>query len=582
MKEGYEQVARPRVLIANRGEIAVRIIRTCRDMGIPTVAVYSDADRDSMHVEMADSAYRVGPALPSESYLSIEAILEAAHRSRATLVHPGYGFLAERAPFARAVQEAGLTFVGPSPESIEMMGDKAGARQAADAAGMPIVPGTREPVDLRQAKKEAQRIGFPLLVKAAFGGGGKGMHVVRSPEHLEESLRRSAREAQSYFGRPEVFLERYVDRAHHVEAQVLADTHGNVLFLGERDCSVQRRHQKLIEETPSPVMDQALRDRFAHAAIELTRQAGYVNAGTIECVLDETGDFFFLEMNTRLQVEHTVTEMVTGLDLVAWQLRIAMGESIAKLDAEPWGASIQCRINAEDPGRNFLPGPGRITRYEEPQGPFVRVDSGVALGRDIPGDYDSMFAKLIVAGEDRETARRRMLRALAEFVVEGVPTTIPVHRWVLERQEFRRGNHTTTWLEGVLPSAQLPAQVDLAPTETAVDPGRPADILVEVDGRRIPVRIYDERREVAPRPPMAHGAHHGEHVHGVISAPMQGTIVKVLVEKGQEIEAGDVICILEAMKMENHIASTREGEVTELPIRAGQVVELGQTLAVID
>jgi acetyl-CoA/propionyl-CoA/long-chain acyl-CoA carboxylase, biotin carboxylase, biotin carboxyl carrier protein len=575
-------VARPKqkVLIANRGEIAVRIMRTCRELGIPSVAVYSDADRDALHVEMADQAFRVGPAFASDSYLSIGAMLDAAKKSRATLVHPGYGFLAERAQFAQAIGEAGLTFIGPSPGAIETMGDKAAARRAADAAGVPIVPGTPEPVDVRHAKRHAERIGFPLMVKAAFGGGGKGMHVVRSAEHLEEALRRAAREAQSYFGRSEVFLERYVERAHHVEAQILADAHGTISFLGERDCSVQRRHQKLIEETPSPVVDEALRTRIGEAAISLARESGYVNAGTVECIVDEDGSFYFLEMNTRLQVEHTVTEMVTGYDLVALQIAVALGERL-ELDPVPRGHAIQCRINAEDPGRNFLPGPGRVSRYVEPSGPFVRVDAGVTAGRDIPGDYDSMFAKVVVQGENREQARRRMLRALAEFRVEGLPTTIPLHRWVLETPEFRSGATTTTWLERALAAVDLPAQVDLLPPDTGAKP-RPADILVEVDGRRVPVRIFDERRERAPQRPALHDAHHGEHVHGVISAPMQGTILKVLVEKGQGIQAGDVICVLEAMKMENHIASTREGEVTDLPIRAGQVVETGQALAVID
>jgi acetyl-CoA/propionyl-CoA carboxylase biotin carboxyl carrier protein len=574
-------VTKPKLLIANRGEIAVRIIRTCREMGIGSVAVYSDADRDALHVELADESYRVGPALASDSYLSIEAILEAGRRSKATLVHPGYGFLAERAQFAQAVGEAGFTFVGPSAEAIEHMGDKAAARRIADAAGMPIVPGTREPVDIEAAKREAPRVGFPLLVKAAFGGGGKGMHVVRDAKHLEDALKRASREASSYFGRPEVFLERYVDRARHVEAQIIADTHGTVVFLGERDCSVQRRHQKLIEETPSPLVDDALRERFADAAISLVREAGYVNAGTIECILDEDGSFYFLEMNTRLQVEHTVTEMVTGLDLVALQIEVALGGSLAGLEVSPRGHAIQCRINAEDPGRNFLPGPGRVTRYEEPGGPFVRIDSGVTQGREIPGDYDSMFAKLVVAGVDREQARQRMLRALGEYVVEGVPTTIPVHEWILGSEAFIDSTHTTTWLEKALVDAHLPAQGDLAAGASPRAP-RPRDILVEVDGRRVPVRIFDERREAAPRSPSTHGGHHGEHVHGEIRAPMQGTIVKVLVEKGQPIQAGDVVCILEAMKMENHIACTREGEITDLPIRPGQVVETGQLLAVID
>ncbi len=570
-----------KVLIANRGEIAVRIIRTCRDLGLPTVAVYSDADRDALHVEMADQSFRIGPALASESYLSIDAVLEAAHKARATLIHPGYGFLAERANFAKAVEETGFTFVGPSAAAIEQMGDKAAARVVADRAGVPIVPGTPEAVDIRHAKKQAERVGFPLLVKAAFGGGGKGMHVVRDAEHLEEALRRAAREAQSYFGRPEVFLERYVDRARHVEAQVIADTRGNVFFLGERDCTVQRRHQKLIEETPSPVMDEQMRTRFAEAAISLTKGSGYVNAGTIECIVDEDGSFYFLEMNTRLQVDHTVTEMVTGYDMVALQLQVAMGEKLDLVNA-PRGAAIQCRINAEDPGRNFLPGPGRITRYEEPAGPFVRVDSGVTAGRDVPGDYDSMFAKLIVSGENRERARMRMLGALSEFNVEGVPTTIPIHEWILRTKEFRTSAHTTNWLERALTDVDFPSHVDIQPAPGGQSAARPADILVEVDGQRVPVRIFDERRATAPRSPSASAAHHGEHVHGEIRAPMQGTILKVLVEKGQEIRAGEVVCILEAMKMENHIASTRDGEVTELPMRAGQVVETGQVLAVID
>jgi acetyl-CoA/propionyl-CoA carboxylase, biotin carboxylase, biotin carboxyl carrier protein len=573
---------KPRVLIANRGEIAVRIIRTCRELGIPSVAVYSDADRDALHVEMADQAFRIGPAQASASYLSIDAILDAARRAKATMIHPGYGFLSERAAFARAVGEAGITFVGPPPDAIETMGDKAAARRAADASGMPIVPGTREPVDAKHARKQAERIGFPLLVKAAFGGGGKGMHIVRDGGHLEEALKRGAREAQSYFGRPEVFLERYVDRAHHVEAQILADAHGSVAFLGERDCTVQRRHQKLIEETPSTAIDDTMRQRLAEASIALVRETGYVNAGTVECIVDEDGDFYFLEMNTRLQVEHTVTEMVTGLDVVALQLAVAMGESIEGLDPSPRGAAIECRVNAEDPSRNFLPGPGRITRYVEPAGPFVRVDAGVGLGRDVPGDYDSMIAKLIVSGTDRDAARRRIVRALDEYRIEGVPTTIPALRWVMESPEFRKGTHTTTWAERALAEADFPTHADLRPSGPQSLEGRPSDILVEVDGRRVPVRIFDERRGLAPRPPEIHAAAHQEHVHGEMRAEMQGTIVKVLVEKGQDIRAGEVICILEAMKMENHIAATRDGEVTDLPIRAGQVVETGQVLAVID
>ncbi len=570
-----------RILIANRGEIAVRIIRTIRELGHRAIAVYSDADRDALHVEMADAAYRIGPALSADSYLSIGAILDAARKAKATAIHPGYGFLSERAHFARAVEEAGFVFIGPPPDAIEMMGDKSAARQAADRVGVPIVPGTPEPVTPARAVIEAERIGYPVLVKAAFGGGGRGMQVVRSPKDLDAALKRATREAQAYFGRPEVFLERYLDRAHHVEAQILADHHGNMFFLGERDCSVQRRHQKLVEETPSPVVDAELRSRIGEAALALAKEAGYTNAGTVEGIVDDGGNYYFLEMNTRLQVEHTVTEMVTGLDLVQLQIAIALGERIDLSDVRPQGHAIQCRVNAEDASRNFLPGPGRVTAYREPSGPFVRVDSGIRAGKEIPSDYDSMFAKVIVSATSREAARRRMLRALGEFVVEGVPTTIPLHRWILESPEFRAGSHTTTWLERALRDAELPPPA--AETPPAVEPPTvPAELLLEVDGRRVPIRIFDHRRQSAPRPPSRHTGTHGEHVHSVISAPMQGTILRVLVEQGQEIQAGDVVCILEAMKMENAIPAPREGVVSELPVSPGTVVQVGQTIAVID
>jgi acetyl-CoA/propionyl-CoA/long-chain acyl-CoA carboxylase, biotin carboxylase, biotin carboxyl carrier protein len=575
-------VAKNKILIANRGEIAVRIIRTVRELGYRSVAVYSDADRDAVHVQMADEAHRIGPALPADSYLSIGAILEAARKSKTTAIHPGYGFLSERAHFAAAVTESGYVFIGPPAEAIDMMGDKAAARQAASRVGVPVAPGTPEPVTLAEAPAHAERIGYPVLVKAAYGGGGRGMQVVRKPDDLETALTRAAREAHSYFGRPEVFLERYVEHGHHVEAQVLADAHGNVSYLGERDCSVQRRHQKLIEETPSPVVDDDLRTRIGDAAIALAREAGYVNAGTVECILDEDGSFYFLEMNTRLQVEHTVTEMVTGLDMVALQIAVAFGERVDLSSVSPRGHAIQCRINAEDPTRNFLPGPGRVTGYREPTGPFVRVDSSIREGKEIPADYDSMFAKVIVSAEEREPARRRMLRALGEYHVEGVPTTIPLHRWILETHEFRRGAQTTTWLERALRDAELPGADWTAPATPEPKQGVPAEILVEMDGRRVPILIFDHRRDTAPRPPARHAAHHAEHVHSVIPAPMQGTILRVLVEEGQEIHAGDVVCILEAMKMENAIPAPREGVVSDLPVRAGQVVEVGETIAVID
>ena len=574
---------KPKVLIANRGEIAVRIIRTCREMGIPSVAVYSDADRDALHVELADEAYRIGPALAADSYLSIGALLEAARKSKATLVHPGYGFLSERAHFAKAVNENGLTFVGPSPEAIERMGDKMAARKAAEQAGVPIIPGTVEPVDEKTALKEAKRVGYPMAIKAAFGGGGRGMRVVRAKEELEEAISGAAREAQAYFGRPEVYMERYIDRAHHVEAQIVADTFGNVFFLGERDCSLQRRHQKLVEETPSPVVDEALRTRIGEAAIALAKGSSYTSTGTVECIADEDGNFYFLEMNTRLQVEHTVTEMVTGIDLVAAQIRVALGEQLDLSGATPRGHAIQCRLNAEDAAKGFQPTPGYIANYREPGGPFVRVDSGVAAGKDVSPDYDSMFAKLVAWGEDREEARARMLRALGEFQIDGIPTTIPFHQWVLDTPEFIAAKHTTTWVEAALAETPLPPpeSIIVGPIKGPKD-AVPDEIVVEVNSRRVPVRIFDRRLETAPPPPAKHATRHGEHVHGIIAAPMQGTILKVLVEQGQEIVAGDVICVLEAMKMENHIAATLDGTVSELPIMPGLVVDTDQTLAVID
>ncbi|MGH2678854.1 MAG: acetyl-CoA carboxylase biotin carboxylase subunit, partial [Actinomycetota bacterium] len=415
-------MAEPRILIANRGEIAVRVIRTCRELDIPTVAVYSDADRDSLHTELADEAFRIGPSSPAGSYLNVEALVGAAKQGQATMVHPGYGFLAENPDFARACQEAGLTFIGPPPEAMERMGDKAAARRAAEGVGVPVVPGISEPVGPERAVEVAGRVGFPLAVKAAHGGGGRGMHLVQDPSGLEEAVERSAREASAYFGRPEVYLERYITRAHHVEAQIVADAHGTYSFLGERDCTLQRRYQKLMEESPSPVVDADLRTRLGEAALAVARAAGYVNAGTVEFLVEDDGSFYFLEVNARLQVEHPVTEAVTGLDLVRVQIEVALGEHV-DLSPDLRGHAIECRLNAEDPAADFLPGPGKVTRLRLPGGPFVRVDAGVEQGRTIPGDYDSLFAKLITWGPDREAARSRILRALDELEVEGVPTT---------------------------------------------------------------------------------------------------------------------------------------------------------------
>ena len=565
-----------RVLIANRGEIAVRVIRTCREMGIPTVAVYSDADRDALHVEVADEAHRLGPPAPSESYLDVEAILGASRKSGATAIHPGYGFLAENPEFARACGEAGLTFIGPPPEAMEMMGDKAAARRAAEQVGVPVVPGVSEPVSVDGARSAAGRVGFPLAVKAAHGGGGRGMHLVDGPEDLADAVERSAREAKAYFGRPEVYLERYIARAHHVEAQVIADTHGNVSFLGERDCTLQRRYQKLVEESPSPVVDAKLRTRIGEAALAVAAKAGYVNAGTVEFLVEDDGSFYFLEVNARLQVEHPVTEMVTGLDLVRLQLEVALGEKV-DVQADARGHAIECRINAEDPGRDFLPGPGHVRRLQFPAGPFVRVDAGITEGRTIPGDYDSLFAKLICWGGDREEARRRTLRALDELHVEGVPTTIPFYLWVLDTLTFREGSHDTRWVERALERGEFKGEEWTA----VVDPARavrPARVVVELDGRRIPVRVWGDDLPTPPPPPAAAGHGGGSHAPGVIAAPMQGTILQVTVDPGQEIAAGDVVCILEAMKMENHIAATHDGVVGEVAVKPGDIVDTGQVL----
>jgi acetyl-CoA/propionyl-CoA carboxylase biotin carboxyl carrier protein len=506
------------------------------------------------------------------------------------MVHPGYGFLAENAGFARAVGKAGLTFVGPPPEAMELMGDKVAARRTAQEVGAPLIPGTLDPIDAKDAEGEAEGIGYPLVVKAAFGGGGRGMRLVREPAELAEAVERSAREAKAYFGRPEVYLEHYVERAHHVEAQVLADAHGHISFLGERDCTLQRRYQKLVEETPSPVVGPDLRGRIGEAAVAIARAVGYVSAGTVEFLVDEEGSFFFMEMNTRLQVEHPVTEMVTGLDLVGLMILVALGEGV-EIDAPPRGHSIECRINAEDPYRDFLPGPGVVTGYTPPAGPFVRVDSGVTEGRRVVGDYDSLFAKLVVWGEDREKARRRMLRALDEFKIEGIPTTIPFHQWVLECKEFREATAHTKWVEAALADGGLPtpsgkAVVGAEPEDEPVPKvpsSRPVQLVVEVDGHRVPVHVWGEDVSTPPPPPAS--ASHSAASTGtgdVIAAPMQGTILRVLVEPGQAVVAGETLCILEAMKMENHIVATRDGTVADVKVSKGDVVETGQRMVVIE
>jgi acetyl-CoA/propionyl-CoA carboxylase biotin carboxyl carrier protein len=575
-----------KVLVANRGEIAVRIFRTLRELGIGSVAVYSEADRAALHTRSADEAFLVGPGPASESYLVVERILEAAVKSGAEAVHPGYGFLAENAAFARAVEEAGLLWIGPPPSAIELMGSKTAARQAMQAAGVPIIPGTTDPVDsAEEVVRLGEEIGYPLLIKAAAGGGGKGMKVVGDAGEAAAAFASAQREGQAYFADPSVYVERYLEDPRHIEVQVLADAHGNVIHLGERDCTIQRRHQKLVEETPSPAVDDELRARIGRIAVDAARAAGYRSAGTIEGLLAPDGAYYFMEMNTRIQVEHTVTELVTGLDLIREQVLVAAGEplSLQQEDVRLTGHAIECRINAEDPSRGFLPTPGRITRYREPSGPGVRVDSGVEEGSTIPDLYDPMIAKLIVHGVDREHARKRMLRALDEFQVGGVHTLLGFHRALLEHPCFV----AAATCHGVVESEELAKRAEQLSHETTVVPGsdgavRERVVLAEVDGQRYEVRLLEPEppyRELARRrrERAAAGLGGGAGQDAVVS-PMQGTVLSVQVAEGDEVEAGHVLCIVEAMKMENEVHAIRPGVVAELSVAPGQAVSTGQVI----
>ena len=576
-----------KLLVANRGEIAIRIQRACRDLGVSVVAVYSDADRDAPHVRLADEAYRVGPVAPSESYLNIPALLEAARRAGAEAVHPGYGFLAENGAFARAVIDAGLVWVGPSPEVIEAMGDKTAARRAASDAGVATVPGTAQPVtSVAEVQRFAEEHGLPLAVKASAGGGGKGFRVARGPEDFSEALSGAAREAEAYFSSREVYLERYLERPRHVEIQVLGDAGGAVLSFPERDCSLQRRHQKLVEESPSPALEPQVREAIMEAAARVSKQVGYRNAGTCEFLLEsDAKTFYFLEMNTRLQVEHPVTELVTGVDLVTAQLLVAAGEPLgfSQDDIELRGHAIECRVNAEDPADGFRPTPGVIERLREPHGPGVRVDSGVEASGRVSQAYDPLIAKVITHGADREEARRRMLRALAEYEVEGIATTLPFHRLVLADPSFVTGDYHTKTVEEEL---DLSVLARTRPAKPA--PGERLDaerrFTIELDGQRFEVAAR-ERLDATVRPPKPPAPSRAGGLGGggseVLSAPMQGTIVTVLVEEGQEVQPGDAICVLEAMKMENSIVAHTGGKVVELCVEAGASVEPGTPLAVI-
>jgi acetyl-CoA/propionyl-CoA carboxylase biotin carboxyl carrier protein len=577
-----------KILVANRSEIAIRVFRTLRELGISTVAVYSEADRGSLHVEYADEAYLIGPPPAAQSYLDVERILETARRAGAEAIHPGYGFLAENAGFARACAEAGIVWIGPPPEAIEAMGSKVEARERMEVAGVPIIPGTTEPVEtVEEAVALVQEIGYPLAIKAASGGGGKGLKVARSPDELERAFSSAQREGEAYFADPTVYVERFLEDPRHVEVQVLADAHGNVVHLGERDCTIQRRHQKLVEETPSPTVSPELRERIGAIAVDAARAVGYRSAGTIEGLLSRDGEYFFLEMNTRIQVEHPVTELVTGFDLVREQVLIAAGEplSFRQEDVRFSGHAIECRINAEDVATGFLPSPGAITAYNEPSGPGVRVDSGVGVGSEVSGTYDPLIAKVIVHGLDREHARRRMLRALEEYVIEGPKTLIGFHRALLSHPCFVDGETCF----GVVESEPLAREAEeLAPARTPVPSnGRRVDShasLVELDGRRYEVNVLvpePEHRELARRRQERQRGGHGAAARDAVTSPMQGTVLAVDVEDGDDVAAGQVLCIVEAMKMENEITAHRDGVVSELSVAAGHAVNAGQVICVI-
>jgi acetyl-CoA/propionyl-CoA carboxylase, biotin carboxylase, biotin carboxyl carrier protein len=580
------------VLVANRGEIALRILRACRELGIATVAVYSEADRNAPWLRLADEAHLLGPAAPALSYLNVKRILEVARASRAEAIHPGYGFLAESADFARAVVDTGLAWVGPPPTAIAVMGDKLSARAAAGAANVPVVPGTMESTDDPEVVRTfAAEHGFPIAIKAVFGGGGRGLKVVRVEEDLAEALEGARREALAAFGRGEVYVERYLSRPRHIEIQVLADSNGTCLSLGERDCSTQRRHQKLIEESPAPGFDPQVRHDMGDAAVRLTKAVDYTGAGTCEFLYAD-GEFFFLEMNTRLQVEHPVTELVTGIDLVQWQLRIAAGESLpfTQDDIVLRGHAIEARINAENVGQRFMPSPGQITAWQAPSGPGVRVDAGVEAGWEVPRSYDSLLAKLIAYGGDREHARRTLLRALDEFVIEGVPTTIDFHRYALTHQDFVGGDVSTVSVETEWDLSEIPAAPPPQPSRKEQRPSR--TFTVEVDGKRLEVALFEPQGNSEPhgragrarraRTRTGTRAASGGPSGADLVAPMQGTSVKTSVEPGTAVSAGDLVLVLEAMKMENHIAAHRDGTLTALHVAAGDVVNAGDILATID
>jgi acetyl-CoA/propionyl-CoA carboxylase biotin carboxyl carrier protein len=586
------------VLIANRGEIAVRVARACKDAGLTSVAVYAEPDRDAPHVRLADQAFALGGETAADSYLNMEKLIDAARECGANGIHPGYGFLSENSDFAQAVIDAGLIWIGPSPQAIRDLGDKVTARKIAERAGAPLVPGTKDPVaDADEVIAFADEHGLPVAIKAAFGGGGRGMRVARERDEIAEMFDAAVREAVSAFGRGESFVERYLDRPRHVEAQVLADQHGNCIVVGTRDCSLQRRHQKLVEEAPAPFLSDEQRKRIHTSARDICVEAGYSGAGTVEFLVGEDGTISFLEVNTRLQVEHPVSEETSGLDLVREQFRIANGEELRfKEDPEPRGHSIEFRLNGEDAGRGFLPAPGTVTRFVAPAGPGVRVDAGVESGTVIGGQFDSMVGKLIVTGEDRQQALERSRRALAEIVVEGMPTVIPFHRLVVTDPAFTAPEGAssftvhTRWIETEWDNTVEPYVAEGAGDEEDDEAGARQTVVVEVGGKRLEVSLPAGLALGGGAAPAASAAKKksrkraggGAKVSGdAVTSPMQGTVVKVAVSEGDTVSSGDLVLVVEAMKMENPVTAHKDGTVTGLTLEAGASVNQGAVICEI-
>jgi len=598
-----------KVLVANRGEIAVRVMRACEELGVRTVAVYSEADTHGGHVRQADEAYNIGPARAADSYLDHEAVLDAAEKAGADAIHPGYGFLAENAEFAAKVQDSPFRWIGPSAEAMEALGEKTKARALMQDADVPVVPGTTEPVEsVEEITAIAEEYGYPVAIKAEGGGGGRGLKVVHSEDEVESQFETAKREGEAYFDNDSVYVEKYLEAPHHIEVQIIADHHGNVRHLGERDCSLQRRHQKVIEEAPSSILTDDLRERIGEAAKRGVDAAGYTNAGTVEFLVED-GEFYFMEVNTRIQVEHTVTEEVTRLDIVKWQIRIAAGEELgfAQEDVEIEGHAMEFRINAENAAANFEPATGTLETYDPAGGIGVRIDDAVRQGDSVGGDYDSMIAKLIVSAADRQECLVRSERALAEFEIEGFHTIIPFHRLMMTDETFSNGEHTTNYLDEELDHSRIEEAVSQwGPTDDGSDNGdddeesTERDFTVEVNGKRFDVSL--EERGAPPitvesgnpgnsgggmgRPPQAQQDEDegGAAVEGgdTVTAEMQGTILSVEIEEGDEVAPDDVVCVLEAMKMENDVVTERGGTVTQIMVGEGDSVDMGDVLVVLE